>query len=212
MKKTYRNLILMLMTALVMASCSNNQQTTQTDSCTALQGAKAPCPPFSTEDAIKKVRGAEDAWNMKNPVKVSKAYSPDSHWRNRVAFIDGRADIQKFLEGKWSKADVGDGSDLTGEEEYRLIKQMWTHDDDKIAVRFVYEFRKRDDKGVYHWYRAYGNEDWSFDEKGLMKVRHASINNEEIAEVDRKFPAPGFVWKSGEKRPPGHPGLEEMGL
>lgn len=152
---------------------------------------KPPLPPFTNETAAQKARVAEDAWNSQNPEKVSLAYTEDSRWRNRAEFINGRAEIVKFLTRKWAT-----------EKEYRLIKEVWAHDGNRIAVRFAYEWR--DDAGK--WYRAYGNENWEFDEYGLMRIRIASINDYNIEESDRKF-----HWPSG-PRPTDHPGLSELGL
>ena len=153
---------------------------------------RPPVPPFTREDAIAKVRAAEDAWNTRDPERVSLAYSPDSRWRNRSTFVHGRDEIVAFLQQKWER-----------ELDYRLIKEMWAYGDNRIAVRFAYESRGRD--GL--WYRSYGNENWEFDEEGLMVVRHASINDLQIDEADRLFqwPAPG-------RRPDEHPGLTELGL
>ena len=149
-------------------------------------------PPFTLETAIQKVRAAEDAWNSRNPEKVSLAYSSQSWWRNRAEFIVGRQQIVSFLQRKW-----------THELDYRLIKELWAFHENKIAVRFAYEWR--DDSG--HWFRSYGNENWEFDERGLMSRRHASINDLPITAEERKFhwPAPG-------PRPADHPGLSDLGL
>ena len=152
---------------------------------------KPPLPPFTAETAAAKARAAEDAWNSRDPEKVSLAYTEDSRWRNRAEFITGRAEIVAFLTRKWAK-----------ELDYRLIKEVWTHNANRIAVRFAYEWR--DDSG--QWYRAYGNENWEFDEHGLMRARHASINDLPIAEADRKF-----HWPQG-RRPDDHPGLSDLGL
>jgi nuclear transport factor 2 (NTF2) superfamily protein len=156
-----------------------------------MEQARPPLPPFSTEDAIIKVRKAEDAWNRRDPVAVSMAYSPDSRWRNRNEFINGREQIVEFLTRKWAK-----------ELDYRLIKELWAHGDNRIAVRFAYEWHDDSD----NWYRAYGNENWDFDEHGLMRTRHASINDLRIDESERKF-----RWPQG-PRPEDHPGLTELGL
>jgi len=153
--------------------------------------ARPPLPPFSLEEAIIKVRKAEDAWNGRDPVAVSLAYSPDSRWRNRNEFLHGREQIVEFLIRKWQK-----------ELDYRLIKEIWTHGDNRIAVRFAYEWR--DDSA--NWYRAYGNENWEFDENGLMRTRYASINDLRIDESERKY-----HWPQG-PRPTDHPGLTESGL
>ncbi len=152
---------------------------------------RPPLPPFSYEDAVLKVRKAEDAWNGKNPEAIALAYSVDSSWRNRAEIFQGRAAIIDFLKRKWDR-----------EEDYRLIKEIWAHDGNRIAVRFAYEWH--DDSG--NWYRSYGNENWEFDENGLMRARHASINDRRITEDERKF-----LWPSG-PRPSDHPGLTELGL
>ncbi|NER13341.1 DUF1348 family protein [Leptobacterium flavescens] len=133
---------------------------------------KPPFPPFTEETAKQKVQAAEDAWNTKNPAKVSMAYTPDTEWRNRAEFINGREEVRTFLERKWNK-----------ELDYKLKKEYWAHSDNKIAVRFEYEWR--DDSG--QWYRAYGNENWDFDDNGLMKKRYASINDLPINESERKL-------------------------
>jgi nuclear transport factor 2 (NTF2) superfamily protein len=154
--------------------------------------ARPPLPPFTAETAAQKVRGAEDAWNGRNPQKVALAYTEDSVWRNRAEFVTGRAAIEAFLARKWAK-----------ELDYRLIKEVWAFGPNRIAVRFAYEWH--DDSN--HWFRSYGNENWEFDERGLMRLRHASINDVPISANDRKFhwPAPG-------PRPADHPGLSELGL
>ena len=151
----------------------------------------APVPPFSRETAIMKVRMAEDAWNSRDPHRVSLAYTEDSRWRNRAEFINGRAEIVAFLSRKWNK-----------ELDYRLIKEMWTFGDNRIAVRFAYEWH--DDSG--NWLRSYGNENWEFDATGVMQRRFASINDLPIKEADRKY-----RWPLG-RRPDDHPGLSEVGL
>jgi nuclear transport factor 2 (NTF2) superfamily protein len=153
---------------------------------------RPPLPPFTQEAAIVKVRAAEDGWNGRNPQKVALAYTEDSVWRNRAEFIRGRAAIEAFLTRKWAK-----------ELDYRLIKELWTCGGNRIAVRFAYEWH--DDSN--NWFRSYGNENWEFDERGLMRRRVASINDLPIAVNDRKFhwPAPG-------PRPAEHPGLTELGL
>lgn len=152
---------------------------------------RPPLPPFTQETAIAKVRAAEDGWNSRDPEKVALAYTPDSRWRNRAEFITGREEIVRFLTRKWNR-----------ELDYRLIKELWSFGSARIAVRFAYEFH--DDSG--QWYRAYGNENWEFDEDGLMRVRHASINDLPIAETERKY-----HWPLG-RRPDDHPGLSELGL
>lgn len=139
-----------------------------------------------------KVRKAEDAWNGKNPVAVSMAYTEDSAWRNRAEIFSGREAIVEFLARKWAR-----------ELEYRLIKELWTCGGNRIAVRFAYEWH--DDSG--NWTRSYGNENWEFDERGLMRARHASINDLPIAESSRLF-----TWDSGAPRPPDFPGLSDLGL
>ena len=151
----------------------------------------APVPPFTREAAIIKVRLAEDAWNSRDPHRVSLAYTEDSRWRNRAEFITGRAEIVAFLTRKWNK-----------ELDYRLIKEMWTFGDNRIAVRFAYEWH--DDSGT--WFRSYGNENWEFDAAGVMQRRFASINDLPITEADRKY-----HWPLG-RRPDDHPGLSELGL
>lgn len=152
---------------------------------------RPPLPPFDLESATLKVRKAEDAWNGRDPAAVALAYSPDSRWRNRVEFINGRAAIEDFLRRKWSR-----------ELDYRLIKELWGFRENRMAVRFVYEWR--DDAG--NWFRSHGNELWQFDADGLMTQRHASINDRPIAEADRLFRWPQGV------RPADHPGLTELGL
>lgn len=150
-----------------------------------------PLPPFTRESAIEKVRLAEDGWNGRNPKKIALAYSPDSKWRNRDQFVTGRQEIIQFLSGKWEK-----------ELEYRLIKELFAFADNRIAVRYAYEYHNN--KG--QWFRAYGNENWVFDENGLMKERYASINDLAIDESERKF-----HWPQG-RRPDDHPSLTELGL
>ncbi len=152
---------------------------------------RPPLPPFSRETAAQKVRGAEDGWNSRDPEKVSLAYTPDSHWRNRSEFINGRAEIVAFLARKWSK-----------ELDYRLVKELWAFTENRIAVRFAYEWH--DDSG--NWFRSYGNENWEFDPDGLMARRIASINDLHILESARKF-----HWPLG-RRPDDHPGLGDLGL
>jgi len=139
-----------------------------------------------------KVRKAEDAWNCKQPEKVAQAYTPDSRWRNRSQFVNGRAEIMSFLQDKWQK-----------ENGYRLIKEIWAHDGNRIAVRFAYEWQ--DEQGK--WFRSYGNENWEFDDFGYMKTRHASINDVSISETDRLF-----LWTSGQPRPKDYPDLSQLGL
>jgi nuclear transport factor 2 (NTF2) superfamily protein len=152
---------------------------------------RPPFPPFTRETAIQKVRLAEDAWNSRDPARVALAYTVDSKWRNRAEFPVGREQIVEFLTRKWRR-----------ELEYRLIKELWTFADNRIAVRFAYEWR--DDAN--NWYRSYGNENWEFDAKGLMQRRYASINDLPIAESQRKF-----LWPQG-RRPDDHPGLSDLGL
>ena len=152
---------------------------------------RPPVPPFTQATALEKVRKAEDAWNSRDPVKVSLAYTPDSTWRNRAEFVNGRAEIVSFLTRKWNK-----------EHEYRLIKELWTFEATRIAVRFAYEWH--DDAGF--WFRSYGNENWEFDADGLMQCRYASINDLPIQETDRKF-----HWPQG-RRPDDHIGLSDLGL
>ena len=152
---------------------------------------RPPLPPFSREDAVQKVRMAEDGWNSRDPDRVAMAYTPDSRWRNRAEFPRGREEIREFLARKWER-----------EQEYRLIKELWAHSDNRIAVRFAYEYRN----AAGEWFRAYGNENWEFDENGLMRERHASINDLPIDESERLF-----RWPQG-RRPDDHPGLSELGL
>lgn len=153
--------------------------------------ARPPLPPFNAETAAQKARMAEDAWNSRDPARVALAYTPDSRWRNRAEFVNGRAEIEAFLARKWAR-----------ELDYRLIKEVWAHRGNRIAVRFAYEYH--DDSG--NWYRAYGNENWQFDADGLMEIRLASINEHPIAEDQRKF-----HWPLG-RRPDDHPGLSDLGL
>jgi uncharacterized protein len=153
--------------------------------------SRPPLPPFTRETAVQKVRMAEDAWNTRDPEKVAAAYTVDSQWRNRAEFLTGRQEIQDFLTRKWAR-----------ELEYRLIKELWAFDADRIAVRFAYEWH--DDSG--NWFRSYGNENWQFDEQGLMRRRHASINDLPIAESDRLY-----TWPQG-RRPDDFPGLSDLGL
>lgn len=153
--------------------------------------SRPPFPPFTAETAAQKARGAEDAWNSRDPERVSLAYTVDSVWRNRAEFITGRAEIVQFLRRKWAK-----------ELDYRLIKEVWAFADNRIAVRFAYEWH--DDSG--QWFRSYGNENWEFAPNGLMLRRFASINDLPIQEADRKY-----HWPLG-RRPDDHPGLSDLGL
>ena len=152
---------------------------------------RPPPPPFTRETAIQKVRAAEDAWNLRDPEKVALAYTPDSRWRNRAEFPTGRTEIVQFLKRKWAK-----------ELDYRLIKELWVYNENRIAVRFAYEWH--DDSGS--WFRSYGNENWEFAESGLMRWRLASINDLPIREADRRY-----RWPLG-RRPDDHPGLSDLGL
>ena len=152
---------------------------------------RPPLPPFSRETAIQKVRLAEDGWNSREPEKVALAYTLDSRWRNRSEFVNGRQEIIAFLTRKWAK-----------ELDYRLIKELWAFEGNRIAVRFAYEWH--DDSG--NWYRSYGNENWEFDEDGLMRWRLACINDFPITESDRRY-----RWPLG-RRPDGHPGLTDLGF
>jgi nuclear transport factor 2 (NTF2) superfamily protein len=152
---------------------------------------RPPFPPFTRETALQKVRMAEDGWNNRDPEKVALAYTVDSQWRNRNEFPKGRTEIIAFLKRKWAK-----------EHEYRLIKELWAFEGNRIAVRFAYEWH--DDAG--QWWRSYGNENWEFDENGLMQKRYASINDLAIEESDRLF-----HWRQG-RRPDDHQGLSELGL
>jgi uncharacterized protein len=152
---------------------------------------RPPLPPFTRETAAQKVRLAEDAWNSRDPEKVSLAYTPDSRWRNRAEFLSGRAEIVAFLQRKWAK-----------ELDYRLVKELWAFEGNRIAVRFAYEWH--DDSG--HWYRSYGNENWEFDAHGLMQRRLASINDLPITESERTY-----QWPLG-RRPDDHPSLSDLGL
>jgi uncharacterized protein len=155
------------------------------------ENPRPPFPPFDADSAAKKVRLAEDAWNTRDPQKVSQAYTPDSIWRNRSEFFTGRDAIVQFLTRKWNK-----------ELDYRLIKELWAFHGNRIAVRFAYEWH--DDSG--NWFRSYGNENWEFDAHGFMRRRIASINDLPIAQGDRKY-----HWPLG-RRPDNHPGLSELGL
>jgi nuclear transport factor 2 (NTF2) superfamily protein len=149
-------------------------------------------PPFTHETAVAKVRAGEDLWNTRDPHRVALGYTPDSRWRNRSTFLRGREQIVEFLTDKWAR-----------ELDYRLIKEIWAHGDDRIAVRFAYEYHD----ATGQWFRAYGNENWLFDADGLMKVRHASINDVPISEDDRLF-----HWDSSGPRPQDHPGLSDLDL
>lgn len=152
---------------------------------------RMPVPPFRHADAVKKVRMAEDAWNTRDPEKVAAAYTPDTRWRNRSEFLNGREEVRAFLARKW-QAETG----------YRLIKEIWAYGDNRIAVRFCYEYHD----ATGQWHRAYGNENWEFDAGGYMAVRHASINDVPITPEQRLF-----HWLQG-PRPDYHPGLTELGL
>ena len=152
---------------------------------------KPPLPPFTRDSAARKVRLAEDAWNSRDPARVSLVYTADTRWRNRVEFPVGREQVVELLQRKWAR-----------ELDYRLIKELWAHDGQRIAVRFAYEWH--DDSG--HWFRSCGNENWEFDEHGFMMRRFASINDLPIAESDRKY-----HWPLG-RRPDDHPGLSDLGL
>ncbi|HYQ72201.1 MAG TPA: nuclear transport factor 2 family protein [Gammaproteobacteria bacterium] len=152
---------------------------------------RPPLPPYTAETAAQKVRLAEDAWNSRDPEKVSLAYTPDSKWRNRAEFVTGRAEIVQFLQRKWAR-----------EMDYRLIKELWAFTENRIAVRFAYEWH--DDAG--NWFRSYGNENWEFDDSGLMRRRIASINDLPISEAQRLY-----HWQLG-RRPDGHQDLTELGL
>ena len=153
---------------------------------------RLPLPPFSYDDAVQKVRMAENAWNGRDAAKVAQAYTPDTAWRNRSQFLQGRAQVEAFVTEKWAT-----------ENGYRLIKEIWAHSDDKIAVRFCYEYH--DASG--QWFRAHGNENWAFDADGYMAQRHASINDVPISEDERLF-----HWDAPGPRPDDHPGLTALGL
>jgi len=153
--------------------------------------SRPPFPPFNAETAAQKIRLAEDAWNGQAPEKVALAYTPDSQWRNRSDFIHGREEIVAFLTRKWER-----------EQEYRLIKELWAFQDSRIAVRFAYEWRNQSGQ----WFRSHGNENWEFDENGLMHYRVASINDQPILASSRLFHWPE------KRRPDSHPGLSELGL
>ena len=161
------------------------------DQKTPMLESRPPLPPFTRDTAIQKVRLAEDGWNSRDPEKVASAYTIDSRWRNRSEFVMGRPEIVKFLTRKWIK-----------ELDYRLIKELWAFDSNRIAVRFAYEWH--DDSG--NWFRSYGNENWQFDESGLMRARFASINDLSVKESDRKY-----HWPLG-RRPDDHPGLSDLGF
>jgi nuclear transport factor 2 (NTF2) superfamily protein len=152
---------------------------------------RPPLPPFTLETAAQKARMAEDAWNSRDPIRVSGAYTPDSRWRNRAEFVQGTKAIQEFLVRKWAR-----------ELDYRLIKEVWAFRENRIAVRFAYEWH--DDSG--QWFRSYGNENWEFDEHGLMRLRIASINDLAIKQADRHY-----HWPLG-RRPDDHPSLSDLGL
>jgi nuclear transport factor 2 (NTF2) superfamily protein len=157
-----------------------------------MEPERPPLPPFTTlETAVQKVRLAEDAWNSRDPERVALAYTPDSHWRNRTEFLRGRSEIVAFLARKWNR-----------ELDYRLIKELWGFRENRIAVRFAYEWH--DDSG--NWFRSYGNELWEFDERGLMRRRVASINDAPIREAERKY-----RWPLG-RRPESHPSLSDLEL
>lgn len=158
---------------------------------TAYSEIRPPVPPFTRETALQKVRMAEDGWNSRDPQRVSLVYTQDSQWRNRAEFPRGRAEIVEFLTRKWTK-----------EQEYRLIKELWAFEGNRIAVRFAYEWHDADG----HWFRSYGNENWQFDANGLMELRYASINDLAIKETERKF-----FWALG-RRPDDHASLSELGL
>jgi nuclear transport factor 2 (NTF2) superfamily protein len=153
--------------------------------------SRPPLPPFTAETAARKARGAENAWNTRDPARVALAYTPDSRWRNRSEFLQGRAAIVRFLTAKWET-----------EQEYRLIKEVWAFTDNRIAARFAYEWHD----AAGRWFRSHGNEQWEFDAQGLMRRREASINDVPITEADRLF-----RWPLG-PRPEDHPGLGELGL
>ncbi len=153
---------------------------------------RPPLPPFTQASAIEKVRAAENGWNTRDPERVSLAYTPESRWRNRSEFLHGRAEIVEFLKRKWAM-----------ELDYRLIKELWAFADNRIAVRFAYEWHD----AAGNWFRSYGNENWDFDDAGFMRARHASINDVAIAESDRLF-----RWDRNAPRPADHPSLSDLGL
>jgi nuclear transport factor 2 (NTF2) superfamily protein len=170
----------------------SNEQTQVSGTSNQSQTAtRPPLPPFNRETAIQKVRLAEDGWNSRDPEKVALAYTIDSRWRNRAEFPNGRQEIIQFLKRKWTK-----------ELDYRLIKELWAYTENRIAVRFAYEWH--DDSA--NWFRSYGNENWEFDDYGFMRFRYASINDLPINESDRKY-----RWPLG-RRPDSHPGLSDLGL
>ncbi|MBU8812785.1 nuclear transport factor 2 family protein [Mycolicibacterium goodii] len=154
--------------------------------------SRALVPPFNQETATAKVRAGENLWNTRDPQRVALGYTPDSWWRNRSSFVEGREQIVEFLTEKWAS-----------ERDYRLIKELWAYGDNRIAVRFAYEYHDAEGR----WFRAYGNENWEFDTGGLMRTRHASINDVAISETERLF-----HWDSAGIRPDRHPGLSELGL
>ena len=157
---------------------------------------RPPVPPFTRETAIQKVRMAEDGWNSRDPQRVSMVYTPDSQWRNRAEFPKGREQIVEFLTRKWAK-----------ELDYRLIKELWAFESNRIAVRFAYEWHDEPvNHGKHNWFRSYGNENWQFNEQVLMELRYASINDLPIKESERKF-----FWSLG-RRPDDHESLSELGL
>jgi nuclear transport factor 2 (NTF2) superfamily protein len=174
-----------------MNTIPTDQQKRTAEETPSTTATRPPLPPFTHETAIQKVRLAEDGWNSRDPEKVALAYTIDSRWRNRAEFPNGRQEIIQFLKRKWAK-----------ELDYRLIKELWAYDGNRTAVRFAYEWH--DDSG--HWYRSYGNENWEFDDHGLMRLRYASINDLPIKESERKY-----HWPLG-RRPDDHPGLSELGL
>jgi nuclear transport factor 2 (NTF2) superfamily protein len=162
-----------------------------TQECEMSPDLRPPLPPYTFDTATKKVRGAEDAWNSRDPDRVAGVYTEDTVWRNRAEFPVGREQVRQFLQRKWAR-----------ELDYRLIKELWAFGGARIAVRFAYEWH--DDSG--HWFRSYGNENWEFTDQGLMRRRFASINDLPISEVQRLF-----RWPLG-RRPDEHPGLSELGL
>ena len=173
------------------ALASGVPETSSTASAAPAVEQRFPLPPFTRESAIKKVRAAEDSWNTRDPQRVARAYTPGCPWRNRTAFPVGREEIIILLQEKWQR-----------ERDYRLIKELWAVEHNRIAVRFAYEWH--DVAG--NWFRSYGNENWEFDADGLMQVRFASINDMPIDKTERKF-----RWPLG-RRPDSHPGLSALGL